>query len=137
LLLIGQFVAAQAANPPSIIGREECPAGCVDGCSKRTLFNIIWGCLSTTIICAWTTLHPNIPPQEGPLKATLRRLELMFWTIMGPEILPTWALSQRLAAMRVRDVYNNARGMLRTSFDKFFSKQAQAISRRDEEFGRR
>ena len=28
---------------------------------NRTLFNIIWSCVSTTI-CAWTSVHPNVPP---------------------------------------------------------------------------
>ncbi len=72
-----------------------------------------------TIICAWAAIHPNIPPREGPFKATLRRLELMLWTILAPDILPCWALNQLLAAMRVRDVYNEGKGMLRTSFKKF------------------
>jgi hypothetical protein len=30
----------------------------------------------------------------------------MFWTIVAPEILPAWALNQWLAAMTVRDLYN-------------------------------
>jgi len=110
-----QFVV-QAADPPTILLRDE--FNCVDGCSKRTLFNIVWGCVSTTIICAWATIHPNIPPREGPLKGTLRRLELMFWTVVAPEILPAWALNQLLAAITVRDVYNDGKGMLRISFEK-------------------
>jgi len=31
---------------------------------KRTLFGIIWACLSTTILCAWTAVHPNVPPRR-------------------------------------------------------------------------
>jgi len=34
----------------------------------------------------------------------------MFWTIVAPEILPAWALNQRLAAMTIRDLYNEAKG---------------------------
>ena len=108
LLLAHQFIA-QAADAPFILPREEAPASCVD---RRTLFKIIWGCVSTTIICAWAAIHPNIPPREGPFKATLRRLELMFWTIVAPEILPAWALNQRLAAMTIRDLYNKEKGVL-------------------------
>src|SRR6266508_2173246 len=88
LLLTYQLVV-QAVDAPNNSPHTEATTNCVDGCSKRTLFNIIWGCLSTTIICAWTAIHPNIPPREGPVKGTLRRLELVFWTIMAPEILPT------------------------------------------------
>ena len=58
-------------------------------------------------------MHPNIPPREGPVKGMLRRVELMFWTIVAPEILPTWALNQLLGAMTVKDVYNGAKGVCR------------------------
>lgn len=108
LLLLTYQLVVQAAD---VIPHEEVPTTCVDGCSKRTLFNIIWGCLSTTIICAWAAVHPNIPPQESYLKRTLRRLELMLWTIIAPEILPTWAVKQLLAARIVRDVYNEGKGV--------------------------
>jgi len=114
LLLTYQFVA-QAADSPNKSPREEVPSNCVDGFSKRTLFNIIWGCVSTTIICAWAAIHPNMPPRESYLKGTLRRLELMFWAIVAPEILPAWALNQLLAAMAVRDVYNKEKGVMHNS----------------------
>ena len=112
VLLIYQLVAQAKVAGPGITARDD------DSSSSRSMFNIVWGCVSTTIICAWGAIHPNIPPQEGPLKQTLRRLELMFWTIMAPEILPSWALKQLLAAITVRDVYNEGKGKLRPSFEK-------------------
>ena len=84
---------------------------CVDGCAKRTLFSIIWTCILTTIICVWTTVHPNIPPQESWLKGTLRQIRLMLCAIIAPEILPSWALKQMVAAWAVKDLYNNREGM--------------------------
>src|SRR6266511_1281839 len=111
LLLLTYQLVAQTADASSKTSREEAPSNCVDCSSQRTLVNIIRGCVSTTIICAWTAIHPNIPPPESPLKGTLRRLELMFWTILAPEIFPAWALNQLLAAMTVRDVYNEGKGM--------------------------
>ena len=108
LLLAAQFIV-QAADSSSIHPRGE---STTDGSSTRTLFSIVWGCASTTIICAWAALHPNIPPRERPLKGTLRRVELMFWTILAPEILPTWALNQLLGAITVKNVYNEAKGKL-------------------------
>ena len=104
ILLLFLFTIAQAAVVPP---REETDLNSVDGQIKRTLFDIVWGCVLTTVICAWVAVHPNIPPREGPLKRTLRRLELMFWTIVAPEILPCWALRQLLVAREVRDMYNN------------------------------
>ena len=108
LLLLTYQLGAQPADASNIISREA-PSNYR---SQRTLFNIVWGCLSTTIICAWAAIHPNIPPREGPFKGTLRRLELMFWTIVVPEILPAWALNQLFVAMTVRDVYNVGKGTL-------------------------
>jgi len=105
-LLLLNYQAAQAKVVPSITTREEDPSN-----PRRTLSNIVWGCISTTIICAWAAIHPNIPPREGPFKATVRRLELMFWTIVAPEILPCWAMNQLLAAITVKDVYNKRKGM--------------------------
>ena len=77
LLLLGYQMIVQAAHAASILPRDETSCNCVDGCSQRTLFNIAWGCVSTTIICAWAAIHPNIPPRERPFKATIRRLELI------------------------------------------------------------
>ena len=109
LLLATQFIT-QAADSTTIHPRGE-PSTDGSSTSKRTLFSVIWGCASTTIICAWAAIHPNIPPREGPIKRALRKVELMFWTIMTPEMLPTWALNQRLGAMTVRDVYNEKKGV--------------------------
>ena len=105
LLLATQFISQGASVHPR--GESN-----TDGSSTRTAFSIIWGCVTTTIICAWAALHPNIPPREGPVKGALRRVELMYWTIVAPEILPTWALNQLLGAMTIKDVYNKAKGAL-------------------------
>ena len=137
LILLTYQLVVQAAD--SIGPHEEAPTSCVDGCSKRTLFDIIWGCVSTTIICAWAAIHPNIPPQEGPVKGTLRRLELMFWTIVAPEILPAWALNQRLAAVTIRDLYNKEKGVFSLPLPmSVLAKQSQVMNdlKRNAEFGK-
>ncbi|SRR6266545_90597 len=121
LLLIICHQFAQATFAKVLEERE--PATCVDSCSKRTLFDIVWACVSTTIICAWISIHPNLPPREGGLMTTLRRLELMFWTIVAPEILPVWAVKQRLAASMVAKVYNDSKGVLH----KFWKTNMQLI----------
>jgi len=116
ILLIYQLVA-QARVATGITSRdEESPT------YERTMFNIVWGCVSTTIICAWAAIHPNIPPREGPFKRALRRIEFMFWTIVAPEILPCWAMNQLLAAITVRDVYNEGKGNCGPSFEKTLNK---------------
>ena len=106
LLLLAAQIIVQAADSTTIHPRGESSS---DRCSTRTLFNIVWSCVSTTIICAWAALHPNIPPREGLIMGALRRVELMLLTIVAPEILPTWALNQLLGATRVKNVYNEAK----------------------------
>ena len=56
LLILYQLVA-QAKVVPSITVRDEDSSS-----AKRTLFSIIWGCVSTTIICAWAAIHPSEHP---------------------------------------------------------------------------
>jgi len=137
LLVLTYQLVVQAADVPRESPHEEAPTSRVDGCSKRTLFNIIWGCLSTTIICAWTAIHVNIPPPEGPVKGALRKLELMFWTIVAPEILPAWALNQRLAAKEIRDLYNKERGVFSYLFPmNGLAKQSKVMSKRNAGYGR-
>jgi len=43
------------------LAAQEDPDSCKNQL-KRTLFGIVWSCVSTTILCAWTAVHPNIPP---------------------------------------------------------------------------
>ena len=53
--------------------------------ARRTLLNIAWNCISTTILWAWVSVHPNVPP-SGHWRALRRRLKTMFWTIIAPEL---------------------------------------------------
>jgi len=84
-------------------------AGIESNCpTKRTLFNITWNCISTIIICAWVSVHPNVPP-SGHWKRLWLRLEMMFWTIIGPELMLAWAVRQWFAAWEIRDTVNGTR----------------------------
>jgi hypothetical protein len=77
---------------------------------RRTLFGIIWSCVSTIIICAWTAVHPNVPP-PNQWKARWKRLKIMFWMITAPELVLAWAVRQFFAARDIRDEYNNRHGV--------------------------
>ena len=76
--------------------------------SRRTVFNIVWSCLSTIIICAWTCVHPNVPP-ANKWRARRDRLKIMFWMIIAPELVIAWAVRQLFAARETRDTYNHVR----------------------------
>jgi len=65
-----------------------------DLCPRRHL-EIIWSCVTTILAASWVSVHPNLPhPQDSKLKKTLRRVELMFWAIITPELIIFWAMRQ-------------------------------------------
>ena len=99
--LCGAQVMAALSEPPEICAEcFKCPL-------KRTLFNITWNCLSTVILCAWVSVHPNVPPSDhwGALQ---RRLKAMVWTVIAPELVLAWAVRQWFAAWEVRDLVNGS-----------------------------
>ena len=79
---------------------------CICPADQRSLFDILWSCLATILACSWVSVHPNIPgPDESRLRVFLRRLELMFWAVIAPEFIITWALRQWLGARRLEKFY--------------------------------
>src|SRR5260221_14416630 len=72
---------------------------------KRSLYKIVWSCVSTTIICAWVSVPPNVPP-SGYWKGLWRRVKMMIWTIIAPELILAWAVRQLFAGWQIRDAVN-------------------------------
>jgi len=83
--------------------------------STRTILNIVWSCLLTVVICAWTSVHPNVPPQHQG-RAFWRRIGVLFWTVIAPELILAWAVRQWFAAREIRDIYNRYRGVYKSSY---------------------
>ena len=116
VLLLILYVSLQAicASPLSLpIDISNAPAGlelptcsCVD---QRSITDILWSCFATIFACTWLSVHPNMPgPDEKPPKIALRRLELMFWSLICPEMIIGWACRQWIAARSLRDKYGGA-----------------------------
>ena len=79
---------------------------CICPADQRTMWDILWSCLATIFACSWVSVHPNIPAPNEPLwRIFLRRLELMFWAVFGPEMIITWALRQWWGASRLEKLY--------------------------------
>ena len=79
---------------------------CICPADQRSIWNILWSCLATLFACSWVSVHPNIPgPNESRLRVLLRRLELMFWAVIGPEMIITWAFRQWSSARRLEKLY--------------------------------
>jgi len=62
----------------------------------RSIYNILWSCLSTLFTCTWITVHPNIPaPGDSQSWAVIRRrLAIMAYFLLTPEFVIMWAARQ-------------------------------------------
>ena len=91
-------------NAPDDLQLPTCT--CID---QRSITDILWSCFATIFACTWLSVHPNMPgPDEGPGKFAPRRLKLMFWSLIWPEMIIYWAFRQWLAARSLRDEYGGA-----------------------------
>lgn len=81
------------------------PSDAMTPSGKRTLFGIVWSCVLTVMICAWTSVHPNIPPTTRGI-AFWKRIGMMFWALIAPELILAWAVRQWYAAYHIKDQYN-------------------------------
>ncbi|KIK53933.1 hypothetical protein GYMLUDRAFT_49111 [Collybiopsis luxurians FD-317 M1] len=79
---------------------------CNDINNRRTLFQIVWSCLSVLIACTWVSVHPNVPgPNESSWKVLRRKIGLMVIALIAPEILVLWAARQWFAARKLSKGY--------------------------------
>ena len=81
-------------------------AACICPAIDRSTWDILWSCLATIIACSWVSIHPNIPgPNESRWRIFLRRFELMFWAVVGPEMMIGWAYRQWTGARHLEKLY--------------------------------
>lgn len=78
----------------------------VSGPDARGTFDILWQCLSISLLCTYTSLHLNVPPQELPdgwprkRKRFLNKIRWMIFAILAPEYIPGKAYSDRVSAYK-------------------------------------
>ncbi|PPQ68549.1 hypothetical protein CVT26_003358 [Gymnopilus dilepis] len=78
------------------------PSSNPDFLGDRSIYNIIWSCLATIFACTWIAVHPNLPaPKEGEVQVFLRRLAIMGYLLLAPEMVIMWASRQYLAALEI------------------------------------
>lgn len=88
-------------------------ASCDAGTDTRTVWDIVWSCLSTTFISTWVAVHPNVPSQDAsPWFLTMRRIKLMIWAFLTPELNLWWALRQRMSAKKVMGCFQGALSLI-------------------------
>jgi len=68
--------------------------GSPDLCPRKR-WEIIWSCIATILAASWVSVHPNLPhPKDSKVKKAFRRIELMLWAIIMPELIIFWAMRQ-------------------------------------------
>ena len=79
---------------------------CICPGDQRTTWDILWSCLATIFACSWVSVHPTIPtPDESSRRIFLRRMELMVWAVIAPEMIITLAFRQWLGAHDLEKIY--------------------------------
>ena len=101
------------------------PNPCTNLTHCRTIWNIIWSCLTTIFSCTWVSVHPNIPsPKQREAKNCFQRwirnpllsfaehrLPLFVCALLVPEYVLAWAIRQHL---RAREIARDNEGELNT-----------------------
>jgi len=66
---------------------------------QRGTFGILSICVSTLVICAWSTLHFNIPiPRRTPTRRFFTQVLWMVIALIAPEVLLFLAIRERRSA---------------------------------------
>jgi len=61
----------------------------------RKRVEIIWSCIATIIAASWVSVHPNLPhPNDSQYRRLLRRVKLMLWAIITPELIVFCSMRQ-------------------------------------------
>jgi hypothetical protein len=112
LYAITQSSFGEAVPMPSIENRD--PSSCDELSQTRTVWNIIWSCLSTIFLCTWGSLHPNISSTQDEPDMSRRdklrkslvdlltyKLPLFVWALLVPEYILAWAIRQYITAGKI------------------------------------
>jgi hypothetical protein len=103
-----------AVPTPLIESRHPCSCG--EPVQTRSLWNIIWSCVSTIFLCTWVSLHPNLSstaerPGLGQFERWIRKplmefltykLPLFLWALLVPEYILAWAIRRYIMAGKVQ-----------------------------------
>ncbi|KAH6914636.1 hypothetical protein BKA70DRAFT_1557035 [Coprinopsis sp. MPI-PUGE-AT-0042] len=66
----------------------------------------VLSCLFTILLSLWVSVHPNAPSaRDSPKKRLRRRVELVLWALLVPELMVCWAVRQWFGARRLKKRY--------------------------------
>ena len=86
----------------------------------RTIWSIIWSCLTTLFACSWVAMHPNVPSgNDSNARIQGRRLAMMGYMLLAPECVILWAAMQYFSAKEI-EVKHQLEGLQPTTFYQVF-----------------
>lgn len=91
-------------------------AACSGQGNQRTIYNIVWSCISTIFLCTWVAVHPNVAFRRENPKATWSEkwiwnplhhfitynIPLFLWALIVPEYILAWAVRQYFQANSIK-----------------------------------
>ena len=93
------------------------PLACVCPTDQRSIWDILWSSFATIFACSWVSVHPNIPaPHKAWWRIFLRRLEIMFWAVVAPELVIIWAFRQWSDACHLENLYKSKLQYIRNTY---------------------
>jgi hypothetical protein len=115
LLLAFSLFQSYDAYPGQATGSIELRA-VGDQDSRRSIWSIVWSCLSTIFLCTWVAVHPNIAfrPRKPNASWSERwiweplyhfwsyKLPLFMWALLVPEYILAWSIRQFFAAGEIQ-----------------------------------
>ncbi|KAF2467907.1 uncharacterized protein BDR25DRAFT_374204 [Lindgomyces ingoldianus] len=88
----------------------------------RGTLDILWSCLFTIFICTWTIQHPMVPGRDEKWQwISIRKVWLMAFTVIAPEMLIGSAIGEYLLANESVDEFKNEISQDWTTTHGFFA----------------
>ncbi|KAK0502207.1 hypothetical protein EDD18DRAFT_683932 [Armillaria luteobubalina] len=107
IILLFLFIPLVLAEPSSVDSdNHDLP----DNVRRRTLWNVLWSCLTAIFASTWLAVHPNVPGHritgrqswsESLILSVYERLTVTGVAIIAPEIIVAWAAAQFTVAWEV------------------------------------
>lgn len=92
------------------------------GCSGRGSYDILSSCLSTLIICTYSTFHPNIPPageKRYHPTALICKLKWVMAGLLMPQVIFCIAIQECVVASEMAKVWNKYTGNMSEKDDRY------------------
>jgi len=79
----------------------------------RPVWSIVGSCVVTLFACCWVAVHPNVPPtRDNQIWILGRRLAIMAYMLLTPELIIRWAAIQHFDAKAIAIEHKGAYPLL-------------------------